>query len=106
MSGGSYNYIYSRLLSECEGNMYDAEMNDMVCDFAEVLHDLEWWQSADSSEDKYRTTLARFKAKWFKSDRKVRLKGYIDDQIGIVRNQLYALIGEPTEVESEENNDK
>ena len=101
MSGGSYSYIYSRLLSECEGNMYDAEMDDMIRDLAEVLHDLEWWQSSDYSEDKYRATLTRFKAKWFKGSRKERLKGYIDDQIGIVRNQLYALIGEPTDVESE-----
>lgn len=94
MSGGSYSYIYSTLLNECDGAMYDAEMNDMIRDLAEVLHDLEWWQSSDSSEDKYRATLARFKAKWFKGNRKERLKGYIDDQIGIVRSQLYALIGE------------
>ena len=99
MSGGSYNYIYSTLLNECAGAMYDAEMNDMIKDLAEVLHDLEWWKSADSSEDKYRATLARFKEKWFKGNRKERLKGYIDDQIGIVRNQLYALIGEPTGAE-------
>lgn len=97
MSGGSYNYIYSRLLSECEGNMYDAEMDEMIHDLAEVLHDLEWWQSADSSEDRYRETLAKFKSKWFKIDRNVRLKRYIDEQIGIVRKQLYVLIGEPTE---------
>ena len=101
MSGGSYSYIYSTLLSECDGAMYDAEMNDMIRDLADVLHDLEWWQSGDSSEDKYRTTLASFKAKWFKGNRKERLKGYIDDQIGIVRNQLYALIGEPIGAEND-----
>lgn len=101
MSGGSYNYIYSTLLSECDGNMYDEEMDDMIRDLAEVLHDLEWWISCDSSEEKYRQTLAKFKAKWFKTDRRDRLKGYIDKQIGIVRRQLYAMIGEPTG-ESEE----
>ena len=102
MSGGSYSYIYSHLLSECAGRMCDIEMNDMIRDLAEVLHDLEWWQSADSSEDKYRATLAKFKAKWFKGNREERLKCYIDDQIGIVRRQLYAMIGEPTGEESEE----
>lgn len=96
MSGGSYDYIYCRLKEECEGRMYDTEMDDMIRDLADVLHDLEWWQSADSSEDEYRATLTRFKAKWFKDNREERLKGYIDNQIGIVRNQLYALIGEPT----------
>ena len=94
MSGGSYNYIYSKLLSECEGNMYDAEMDDMIRDLAEVLHDLEWWQSGDSSEKRYRVTLAKFKSKWFRIDRHVRLKRYIDEQIGIVKRQLYEMIGE------------
>ena len=102
MSGGSYGYIYSRLEEECVGRMYDAEMNDMINDLCEVLHDLEWWQSGDSGEDKYKATLTKFKAKWFKGNRKERLKGYIDEQIGIVRKQLYALIGEPTGAESEE----
>ena len=97
MSGGSYSYIYSTLLSECYGRMYDAEMNDMINDLAEVLHALEWWQSGDSSEDRYRNTLMKFKAKWFKGDRQERLKGYIDEQIGIVRSQLYSLIGEMKE---------
>lgn len=105
MSGGSYDYIYCRLKEECEGRMYDAEMDDMIRDLADVLHDLEWWQSADSSEDEYRATLVRFKAKWFKDNREERLKGYIDNQIGIVRNQLYALIGEPTEPKSEWEHD-
>ena len=94
MSGGSYSYIYCRLEEECGGRMYDTEMNDLVKDLCEVLHDLEWWQSGDTSEDCYRNTLAKFKAKWFKGDRQERLKGYIDEQIGMVRNQLYALIGE------------
>lgn len=94
MSGGSYNYIYSRLQTECEGAMHDAEMDDLIRDLCEVLHDLEWWQSADCSEQTYRNTLARFKAKWFKGDRKERLKGYIDNQIALTRKKLYDLIGE------------
>ena len=94
MSGGSYSYIYSSLQEECEGRMYDAEMDDMIHDLCEVLHDLEWWQSCDSSEERYRETLNKFKTKWFKADRQVRLKEYIDSQISVVRNQLYALIGE------------
>lgn len=94
MSGGSYSYIYSRLEEECGGRMYDAEMNDLIKDLCDLLHTLEWWQSGDTSEDRYREELSRFKAKWFKGDRQERLKGYIDEQIGIVRSQLYSLIGE------------
>lgn len=101
MSGGSYNYIYSRLSDECENRMYDAEMNDLIKDLCNVLHDLEWWQSCDISEQSYKKTLSAFKKKWFKGDREQRLKGYIDEQISVVRNQLYDLIGELQESEDE-----
>ena len=94
MSGGSYSYIYSTLSDECEGRMYDAEMNDLIKDLCKVLHALEWWQSGDYSERAYREELAKFKAKWFKGDRKERLKGYIDEQTDLLRHQLYSLIGE------------
>ena len=95
MSGGSYEYICYRLEEECKGRMYDAEMNDMIKDLVEVLHDLEWWQSGDSSEKEYRVTLSKFKQKWFYGDREERLKRYIDEQTSIVRRQLYEMIGEP-----------
>jgi len=101
MSGGSYSYVYSRLEEECVGRMYDAEMNDMIRDLCKVLHDLEWWQSGDISEKAYRVTLSKFKQKWFHGNREERLKRYIDEQTSIVRRQLYEMIGEPTEAESE-----
>ena len=94
MSGGSYDYIYAKLIEECGGAMYDAEMNDMIKDLADVLHDLEWWQSGDCDEGRYRQTLCNFKVKLLNGDRKARLKSYIDKQIGIVRHELYELIGE------------
>ena len=94
MSGGSYSYIYAKLSAECEDRMYDAEMDEMIKDLCKVLHDLEWWVSADISEDRYRQTVSWFKKKWFEGDRQERLKGYIDSQIGIVRRELYQLIGE------------
>ena len=105
MSGGSYSYIFSQLSRECEGRMYDAEMNDLIKDLCDLLHTLEWWQSGDTSEDRYREKLSRFKTKWFKGDRQERLKGYIDEQIGIVRSQLYSLIGETQESEEEDGID-
>lgn len=94
MSGGSYDYIYYKLEETCSGEMHDAEMDDMIKDLCEVLHDLEWWMSGDTCEETYRKTLAKFKAKWFKGDRTTRLKGYIDKQIGVVRRELYAMLGE------------
>lgn len=93
MSGGSMSYIYSSVEEYCVGYMEDAEMNDLMKDLVEVLHDLEWWQSADTSEENYRQTLAKFKKKWFGSNREERLKGYIDKQIAETKSQLYQLIG-------------
>ena len=97
MSGGSYDYVCYKLSNECEGRMYDTEMNDLIRDLSGVLHDLEWWQSGDYSEDQYRETVSEFKKKWLKGDRTNRLKEYIDDQIDTVRRQLYSLIGEEGE---------
>lgn len=95
MSGGSYNYIYNKLSVECEGEMHDAEMDDLIKDLCEVLHDLEWWQSGDYSEEQYRETVSEFKKKWFKSDRTSRLiKSYIIDQLDAVKSQLNSLMGE------------
>ena len=93
MSGGSHNYIYSRLSTECAGEMKDAEMNDLIDDLCKVLHDLEWWQSGDTSEEVYRETLSKFKAKWLGGNREERLKSYIDEQLSVTRCTLYNLIG-------------
>lgn len=100
MSGGSYDYIYLTLEETCEGQMYDAEMDDLIKDLCKVLHDLEWWQSGDTDEESYRKSLAKFKKKWFQGDRNKRLKGYIDNQIGKVKRSLYQLIGEVIEDEN------
>ena len=92
MSGGSYSYIYSQLSMECEGRMYDAEMNDLIEDLCEVLHDLEWWQSGDSSESHYRNTLTKFKAKWFGDNRNERLKAYINTSLDGIKAEIDNLI--------------
>ena len=93
MSGGSYEYIYERVEELCKGQMFDAELNELIGDLCDVLHDVEWWQSGDMSEEEYRDTVKKFKAKWLHGDREVRLKGYIDAQVGQVKRALYALVG-------------
>lgn len=93
MSGGSYNYICFTLQEECQGRMYAPEMNELVKDFAEVLHKLEWWQSSDIDEESYRKSVKEFKKKWFQSDRSERLKNYIDSEIEKTRDEMYSLIG-------------
>lgn len=92
MSGGSHNYICYSIENELCGKMHDAELNDLMSDIVELTHDLEWYDSADYGEKRYRDCVEKFKAKWFKGDRTERLKGYIDKAIEDVRKDLYNLI--------------
>ena len=93
MSGGSHNYICYRIQEDLCGCMKDRELDDLVFDIAELAHDLEWWDSADMSEETYREHVRRFKAKWFKADREARLKGYVNEAVENLRKELHALIG-------------
>ena len=73
MSGGSYDYKYYTIEEYYVGAMYDAELDEMMEDLVEVLHDVEWWQSGDICEDGYRKTVKKFKDKWFNTDRGERI---------------------------------
>ena len=64
MSGGHFDYAYHYIKDMFENEMQDADMNELLLDFVEVLHDLEWWQSCDISEEDYRKTVSEFKYKW------------------------------------------
>lgn len=94
MSGGSYGYIYSRLLDECENRMHDREMNALIQDVAKILHDLEWWQSSDITEEAYRKTVSEFKKKWFGANREERLKDMINEIFNEAKKEALELIGE------------
>ena len=103
MSGGSHNYICYKLEEECAGNMCDPEMDELIRDLCDVLHDLEWWHSGDTSETEYRTSVFNFKRKWFHADRNERLKKYIDEQTSLVRKTLYRVldVGEDEHADSD-----
>ena len=92
MSGGSMDYIYYQV-DEAAGMCEDVELSDLLRDAAHVLHEQEWWESCDISEDAYREALAEFKAKWFGGDRRERLKGYVDKEINRCRARCYSIIG-------------
>lgn len=93
MSGGSLNYVYSEIENELSHMMQDAELNDLVKDFAKLAHDLEWALSGDTSIDSYFETVREFKQKWFKTSHEERLKRYIDESLDKQRKTLYRLIG-------------
>lgn len=87
MSGGSYDYKYSVLGDYYVGYMYDEELNEMMKDLENLLHDLEWWQSCDISEDDYRRTADKFKRKWFKRDN-IQVKAFIEKEFEKTKQKL------------------
>ena len=66
MSGGAFDYMYGRIEETYVGEMQDADLDEMMKDLCVVLHDLEWWQSCDISEESYRKSAKAFKQKWLR----------------------------------------
>ena len=87
MSGGSYDYKSYVLEEYYVGKMYDTELDEMLKDLIEVLHDIEWWQSCDISEEDYRETVNKFKKKWFKRDT-FQVKNFIEEQFNNIKQEL------------------
>ena len=92
-SGGSYDYKFYVVDEYYNGRMYDLELNELIKDLVPILKSVEWWQSADTSEENYRKDVAEFKKKWFGTPRKDRLKTLIDKHIEETKKELYQLIG-------------
>lgn len=93
MSGGSRDYVCYRIEDDLAGKMYDAELDDLMSDIADLAHDVEWYDSGDTCEDTYRKSVVKFKKKWFGSDRNARLKSYIDTKLDETKQELYRMIG-------------
>jgi hypothetical protein len=87
MSGGSYEYIYEKVDDWYVGRMFDSELDEMMKDLVPLLHDLEWWQSGDISEEDYRKSVTNFKGKWFRSVPNARISR-ISNIIENVKSQL------------------
>lgn len=87
MSGGSYNYMYSRIEYEYAGRMHDSQLNAMMVDLCELLHDLEWWQSCDCDEKRYREAVTKFKKKWFKQT-KIDVQKQIESEFEKTKHEL------------------
>lgn len=91
MSGGHYNYGFTNL-DVYEGEMGDAELNELLLDFRDILHDLEWYRSGDYGSDDYREAVQKFKAKWFKGDREGRMKRIVEEECAKLKENLMQMI--------------
>lgn len=92
MSGGAYDYLCYRVQETYIGEMYDIELDDMMKDLCKVLHDLEWWQSGDISEEDYRKRVSEFKKKWFSGNRTGIKKHYVDIILSETKKKLYQVL--------------
>lgn len=102
MSGGSHNYIANEineaLFGDCFGNryenvcdekiariarnlnpMHDRELSELMADVMCLLHGLEWFDSCDIGEEKYKECVNKFKAKWMHRTENDRLNSYLGD---------------------------
>ena len=105
MSGGRFNYYDSTLKNEIFGwgdnwrNVFeDREISELVWDVLELIHIFDYYESGDSSREKYTNAKAEFKKKWL-SNRGVRVKHTIDTAIDDLRQELYETYGMESEQE-------
>lgn len=91
MSGGSMDYIYSRVdeASRCFENPL---MRELIKDISVLLHDKEWADSGDYSDGEYNKTEKEFREKWFDNHNKT-LEAIIANEIGCLRDTLMHCIG-------------
>lgn len=96
MSGGSRNYFY-RELEEQAGEMRDRELDELVRDLSNVMHDLEWWESGDYGESAYREAVREFKHKWFGGAREEVLRNIVEKSCAELKAELMEMIGGGTD---------
>lgn len=95
MSGGSFDYMYARIKEEYSGEMEDREMEELLTDFCNVLHDLEWYRSGDYSKEDYRESVAEFKRKWLRQSNEQRAQNTVDyalDKLRTLRGEIEELL--------------
>ena len=93
MSGGSMEYLCFRV-EEIAGHTHDREIDMLVKDFANLLHDLEWYDSGDYGEETYRESIRVFKAKWLgAASRTDRLAKIINTACDDLKKELIEMIG-------------
>ena len=102
MSGGSLNYLASTMCDYLFGYktdrdyemicnnanariarslnpMHDRELSELMADVICLLHALEWFDSCDIGEEKYKECVNKFKAKWMHRTKDDRLNSYAED---------------------------
>lgn len=100
MSGGRFNYVDSTLKTEMFGwtdkphdVMEDMEMSELVWDILDLIHTFDYYESGDTSRERYIEEKNAFKKKWF-GDRQIRLEEIVDQKIEELRTEIVEMIGQ------------
>lgn len=93
MSGGSMDYIYSRIQENCVGRMGDVELNKLMKDIADLLYEREWYTSGDTGEDDWEKAKNKFKNKWLRGGSEERLKKFVEQEAERLKEELISMIG-------------
>lgn len=106
MSGGRFDYKDEYAMSEifgCDGFLYgeyskdykipnvfeDREISELIFDVFMLIHDYDWYASADTCKDDYLKSKAEFKKKWLGNKRGIVVKRIIDKAIEEAKQELY-----------------
>lgn len=99
MSGGRFNYLDNNLKCEIFGwtdkpsNVFeDREISELVWDVLNLIHEYDWYASADTCKETYLKAKEEFKKKWF-SNRGVRVRMIVDEALKQCKDELYETFG-------------
>ena len=92
MSGGSMDYICFKL-NDAADYIEDKEIKELTKDLADLLHDLEWYESGDYGRDTYEKSLKEFRKKWFEDSRNDRLKRYLKASLDELKSEVEKMLG-------------
>lgn len=92
MSGGSLNYI-SYSLYDVVDKVPDPEVRMLTKDFSELLHELEWYLSGDTSEGDWLEALEHFRVKWLMGKRDERLIQIFEEKQKSMKKEFEEMLG-------------
>ena len=85
------NYFCYRLEEQAD-YVEDKEIKELICNLADLLHDLEWYTSGDYGKDDYEKSLKEFKSKWFNGNRDERLRRHVEEIMDETKHELDLLL--------------
>lgn len=104
MSGGWFDYRDAQFKNDVFGYSWsdegwngrdvleDRELSEMLFDLLNLMHDFDWYKSADTGEEDYLKAKVGFKNKWLKNPR-IRVQRVIDSAVEDLRQEMYKTYG-------------